>query len=802
MANILKAFLLIFLATFDGQASAIDSLKVVQFDCTQEGKIANCRIQTAGKVAENDVLFLSSVSDSDIAKSGDIELGRTGYFLNSPFYAMIIPRIYSLEKILGQDSPTISIRAESILGDSAGLSQTQSEVRIISLSDAKILAVRFITIRIIALIALGVLFAFAFTGLRRDVADGWQWPWIGIAVFVPSSAFFILSMVKIPRMLIPSVLSPVQYYLLHAGMELAAIWALTDLIRRVNFTDRASIIPLSFEPYAARISSCIHHGSAIVGILLLANHSKFGIKFAHSYAVFLQSVGLLLIPLIRLGKTPIRRLLSRSMPGSLLVLLSTIISAIVFARDAVTYLWLHESGTQYYIHYMFGLTLAAIGYRSFEFRRCLYLSDIFSKTCRQEISSAVATPERGDALCKTILQVDTFARVSLVSIKNRNSFLVASGGSLALPPDDTPRPPGPMVEIAMSGGGMFYAPDLLELGADLASKGIKRACLIIAIKQMGEVIAALAIMAEEGRKISPTKAKILELAASALSLEVEAIIEKTVLEKIRGQFESVAKCTAGIVFENTDAWGRIKKISGISRRTIVTADGLKTTKVAELALTSAHIWNCVTAYKRELYATWFAFQEVFEYLSKDVRGDDFWAISPREFRNPILQALGPEAAGILLAHFIEKHARMISSKPEYRSVGFFGAHVAVGAAEIKIITLGIQSRQCIDVDAPYMSRLHRIRSEAQPGSILVDSDDKQTEKALRMETLFSGQKPFVFAANELPFKDLASLPKVALVTEISESPEIIGLEKLALNLANEPKQHQQRLEPDGVQIAG
>jgi hypothetical protein len=188
------------------------------------------------------------------------------------------------------------------------------------------------------------------------------------------------------------------------------------------------------------------------------------------------------------------------------------------------------------------------------------------------------------------------------------------------------------------------------------------------------------------------------------------------------------------------------------------------------------------SYKREVYAFWMAIKDVFELLSKDVRGDDFWVLTPQTFQSPILFQLGSERVGLIAAFLFEEICREISFRPEYLPLKRTGAHVAVCADEITIISLGTEHSVCLDVHAKSMSKIHRIRGEADPGSVLVDLNDKLLAKALMDSTIFEVRKsPLNIDENSFP--DLQALPQLATLTGIKYNNELQSLKDQAIALA-------------------
>src|SRR5262249_52346545 len=109
---------------------ATPTLSVRGFECTRNESKAVCFIDFKGTVSKDQFLYISQVSDADRAYFGMHEIGRTGYFFDSPFYAHYVPRTYSLRELEGVVDPMIEIQAQGLFAaEDVGLSHIDSEVR-------------------------------------------------------------------------------------------------------------------------------------------------------------------------------------------------------------------------------------------------------------------------------------------------------------------------------------------------------------------------------------------------------------------------------------------------------------------------------------------------------------------------------------------------------------------------------------------------------------------------------------------------------------------------------------------------
>jgi hypothetical protein len=270
-------------------------------------------------------------------------------------------------------------------------------------------------------------------------------------------------------------------------------------------------------------------------------------------------------------------------------------------------------------------------------------------------------------------------------------------------------------------------------------------------------------------------ARVFELSTHTLSVEVAAALSLALTEERASELQAIASSTSGIVLENTDSWGRLRNDYPTSRRVILSADGLKTTYLDQVGKGSQVIWDLFRSYKQDIYAYWFALKDAFELVSKDVRGDDFWLLSPQTFKNPLLRELGPEVVMLYVAHAVEAHARLVSVSPEYSVLARGGTHVAVSADKIEIIPLGTLQSTCLDVHATKMSTLHRIRGAANPGEVLIDVEDPALFAAATGSPLLRTGPANIDLSFSDHFPDMQRLPKTLALFGVGTHPE---LEKL------------------------
>lgn len=777
----LRWWILLALLPVAGESATIRS-----FDCEKMGThAARCRIQIDGKIEKSDSLFLSHVNDVDTLRFGETKLGATGYLAGRRYYARFLPRVYSLEAIAGADSPLLTLDVESLLGPGAGL-PPGAKVKVISSGYPLYKVLGPLALRVLQV---GLLFALAaslFGWIRVKATDGWSYPAHETFWFHSGLILFLFSMTELPRVFVPSWISGERFFFLQAIASSIAMWSLAILLLESRFTSRSSI-ERSFVPTPPAAVRLGIHGAFLAALLLLSGKFGGGYKSSHSLALFIQTLALAFAAPGVWLRTEWRRAWKRSSVVSLLHHFSLAWLAVCFAYASIRYHFFQISNTPM-VEVSGYLTLFLAAWRVDRFKRAVQLSREFTEYCRARLSTLATGEERIRALADLIQDETSAARVSLISVQDGEGLVLASSGPDAIPfkHRKDPRPLGPFLKRVCRERHILYAPVAEELGRALIDKGLKHSSLAIPVTQGHEVRAVLCVMANEDERIPPFDAAVMELSAHSLSLEILSAVAQSLSEEKATQLRSITRIASGLALEHMDSWGRLAAPNGKEKRFIVSADCVASTSIGEQASRSPLLENMYQRYKTELYAVWFALRQSFEFLSKDVRGDDFWAVSPKRFQNPALTGIGEEKAALLLAHLLEKHARHLSLRDEYRALGLFGARVAVSAVDLRLLALGTPDAQCIDIDSPDMARLQRIRASAQPGEILVRVDGGSFAAALSQPDpiRLHGVRRVPVGSSEMP--GLLDFPEIlAMLAITTERKELRRLENGALEIARE-----------------
>jgi len=741
--------------------------------------LGSCRYTFDGSLIDpnRDVLFLSEVSDADITFVNSIEVGRTGYVFEQPFYLGFLPRIYSFPKVSSAPFYEVEVQAKSLSWTKPGLPEG-SLVVVTDLGTAIQKYLYIVLPRIIGVFLLGLVFSFLFERSSTSV-DEWVYSRKFECLTYVGAGLFILSMLKIPRVLIPFFLSAFSYYKLHILVEGLAVWALGAYLASSRF----KINGLSYKEFY------LPKDSYAIGVLLIFSHFALGANFLvfslpeitnirdfHAKLIFVQAFVLLALVFFSFVRMYKENIFERLILYNKMLFLFTAFISIVLIRDATVYAFLTNSNRSYYVQHFFGALLFMFFLRQRSILRMSTRSKATADEMRMSLSNISDGMEQVRFLCDQLAKKWNFARVSLVSVIEDQGLLMASSGPEAFKVDNKPRELGALLKRVVDSKLQVYE----VKGSSLSRGGLNGdyncSCLFLPIIEKETVKAVLCIKAFSKVEIPPKVALELRLSTHQLTLEIGFAMTEGVLQQRVEQLKSLAISTSGIVFEATDAWGRISENFAEKERVIVTSDGLKTTFLSENCLVSPVLWSLYTSYKRDLYSIWFALRQQFEFISKDVRGDDFWSLSPREFRNPFLQKLGQEKVGVILGILLDRYCRMLTFSENYRVLGLSGAHVAVGKALLPIIILGTKDSRCVDIDSPYMSRIQRIRSEAFPGRVLIDCSSAELREALNDSELFPIMKKYL--ANKSMFADLKNLPDLV---EIGDFSSVAGIDELEEN---------------------
>lgn len=756
-------------------AATVSSYSCLEFP---RKKSAECQIHLSGIVKSEDVLYFNLGAESDIASFKSVELGRTGYVFARQFFALDIPRTYSLAPLAGIESPTLSVRCMTGQVADGLAEQSKRIVRIISADEAPAIWVNGMlhgflvpVIFVLLSVTLGTL---ALAGARRPINDGWSWNPNIIRLFFFVLLFYEISMSRLPRLLTPWLISLEVYEAFHGVLVSCVRWCLADLVLTSRFLDLGD--PHELPKHKSNFQA---FRIVLFFTFVICSAAANIVHPLPLYIVVLLQTSLAVVALVlRVMSTDFSYIRTRALLGSQLFAVVLILAVFACVRDAVVFsFW--PTGNNYFVaKYIYLLTFAAWYYRALEFSKCNNLGAQISATARQALQSGTSAHEKLSELCKILYATWGSDSVQIIAIR-KNETLVLACAPFELPMKQTPQPSTSAMSILLD----RKIPTLIHY--DL-SEGSRQPTVLfmIPILQKSQLVGGIEFWSKAANFPSPQKLQILRAAAITLQLEALSAISESITERQLDQIQDLMRGMSGIVLEHSNSWGRILTSTHPVRRIILSADGIKSTHVDQMGRSSPGLWALSRSYKRDLYAHWFAVKETFELLTRDIRGDDYWLFSPVRFQNPFLRELGAERVVLIAALLIEEQCRILCNTPRYLPLGRTGAHVAVGSDVIELLEVGTANTLSRDIHGNGISRLHRIRAVSSPGAVLVDCDDPLLQKAAFDERFFiSGRFPIGDTDENIP--DLHEVPSVGQIFSLNYSPELQGLRTSSYEIARQ-----------------
>ncbi|RZA07218.1 MAG: hypothetical protein EOP11_08320 [Proteobacteria bacterium] len=517
---------------------------------------------------------------------------------------------------------------------------------------------------------------FVFRGMGRTLPDGWsyakteeRWLLSGLLAFLLLSRERSLAAVP--------TLWPASFHEMAAlSSLLVATYALHGILSRASFrdqlcVDRGAPRPVAGPPYHLAALSLL------AGLFILAS--------GHPGRAEL-SFGTLALPLcITLYRavkfTEWKRIRKRSTLASiyyfygLLAFTSAMILLPLFS-------WLGLVSFQAPAITLSAACLSLSVLRERAFARRMRRARALVEECRQELNLHAAAQPRLQALCGFVESEWGAVRVSLISVNANMGLVIASDGPDALPMEGRaePRRLGPFLRRVCREGHILYAPMAEELGHEFQAQGLKHSSLAVPFRQEGSIRAVLCVMAEEGERIPPGEGLILETFARELGLEILSATAQFVAEERAAKLYALAKQSDSIAVEHMDNWGYLHLPNAGEVRFLV---GAKVEPAAGLSRHPSPLLQQVhAAYAGELKNLWRSLALAFEFVPRESQGV-LWMVSPREFQNPFLHALGPERASLALCQLLAKLSLQQAEKDSFLLLGGTVPRIAAGPVEVR-----------------------------------------------------------------------------------------------------------------------
>ena len=509
---------------------------------------ARCKIFLEGVVSERDLLFISRVEDRDELLFENQVIGNTGNILGRTFHAGFFPRVYSLSAIAGRKDAVLSIHAWGNLGKSAGI---PSRAKVKMIDDHyplwKILGPG--ALQILSFLFLGWIGLFAAAGSRERITDGWIYSPDDMRTLLGGLAIFLILRHEVSGLFVPLIWSSETHLFSQQVALFAMLWAANQLLLGGRFFDRSSIEqPRSKFP--ARWLPRIAHLALILSLGTLASFRALSER-EQALLLAVPLVPLMLAQIKALMDLEWRKAVKRSTPSPFLFHLSLLALPYAVISTAAS-AWFSYGGDLGWLDFSGWAILLLAGLRRRSQNRIREMARILAADCRMKMLEHHSAGFRLRIFTEFVAEDWGAARVSVLSINQDTGLVLFSAGPDALPEGNrfTPQKLGPFLRRACKRGRMLYAPVAEELGQDLQSQGLKHSSLTIPISQENQVRAVICMMADEGERIPPQDANLLEDFVDLLSLEILSAAEQTVSDQRTLQLMNIARTADALAVEN------------------------------------------------------------------------------------------------------------------------------------------------------------------------------------------------------------------------------------------------------------
>lgn len=759
----------IFLGSFILCLSAAEAAQVKNHHCERAGTKAVCRIELEGEVSSEDRLFISRVHDRDRLVYRGREIGSTGSLLGREFQAGFLPRVYHLAPIEGEMSPTLLLEADAGLTNNAGI-PASARIKIV---DSKYPLRKILGHAVFQFFTFGLLIllsVYLIAWLRQRISDGWIYPKEELRWFVGGLSCYLILRHEVSELFVPLFWSA-QGHLLAQRLALSiTLWNLTVLILQGRFSDR-SCVERSRPRSPTKTLSRMADLALFVSLLCLACLPRMS-EF--------MATCLLAIPLVPLAiafsravqELEWRRVFKRSSAAPLFFHLGlmTLPTGVCAAAGLALY---RGHGNQNPVEYAAWAVLLLAGLRLNSFMKTKEKSRLLSWDCRELLMEHAHGSARLQALCDFVADEWGAARITVISVEDETGLVLASAGPEAIPEAmrTEPRRLGPFLRRVCKQSHILYAPVAEELGQDLQNEGLKHSSLAIPLYQEKQVRAVLCMMADEGERIPPNDAAQLEILVETLSLEILSAVAQQVAESKNQHLMNIARRADALAVEHLDHWGHFHHTKEIETRVVLGGDCVPAPLFFEQLKKSPLLGKIWQTYRTECRTLWTAIAMSFEFIPKDNR-DDFWVISPREFRNPLFRELGAERVAVLLATALERHSRALAARECFSVLGYCG---------VRLVTSKVHLRQstwhgsAIEIDSDDFTVLLELRQRAHPGTILFHGP----------QTILTEPGRSAFSCRARPWEVTETRQIFSILSATADKKEIRKIESHALEKVRE-----------------
>lgn len=752
----------------------------IPWECEKntDPKISVCNIYIDRNVTIGEYLFIQNISDIDQLYDGDSLIGFTGYFshpsLERRFYSQFLPRLYSLDALANRNIATLKLKSEAVLSDTVGLSKDNSIVKITTLEDGISSYVSAVW-KTFILFLLPLLF-FSILGSKTVFSEKFnaKLPPFLMLFSTLSAMFFTLSMSRVPRIAIPLLFDGATYFRIHAFFSISLIFSLSMiavLIKRVRH-------PKEFDSISSKLLLFLYFFSllCISGLLERA----FQTTLTNAYRVAFGTASFSALILLSNYRTLLKGSCGRlELPPEIFFRLMLLSLPLLCLRDAYIFYFFHQSGTQYWLH-PFGLIFLGLAALSTKLNfHILRKSEQIGSNIRLDLAKSPSAVERGIAF-KTHLKKEFGALDVEILINDIQGVTQLLGSMDSCQSDIQTAILKEFSKKQLRHARMPRSPEKNELWLGRYKEQILTMLPIIFDNR---VIGAVALVMSNSNP-NPFKLRLrlnyIRNLADVLKLEILSLFNETKADEKSRELGNILKLTSGVITEYLDGDGRFSADGVITRRIVVSADLIESTRAAKRATNLSRFSLLFEKALDSVYDQWLRTRDSYGFISRDPRGDDFWALSKdvsnisETDRNEIL------LRGIELGLSIDSIASEVFSDPRFRFLDVPGARTIVSVGSLTLRIRGSGAVRSVDAYSNELSVISKLRRLSTPGSVVIAVFENQ-ESAINSLQHTSGDR-FIFSKIPIPPEithELALEPllfRVAVRYAIkSETPEVSKL---------------------------
>jgi hypothetical protein len=488
------------------------------------------------------------------------------------------------------------------------------------------------------------------TWFRQKIRDGWSWD-----KYAHRSVFFSLLGCGIfyhywPEHLFPSVATH-WWLLLESIFHVCATWSVTTLLLKLQFKDPYEL--RRHRPYKQKQNNIF---------LWLNDILCCGALFSLPWFSFSQDILVVLAAFLTARRIDWSYCFHRSRSRSFLYFTAIMLLGFTIPMHKESLLHVLSCWTLF-------LGLARLRSQLAAQREARALI----KYCRHNMQEEKQGIEKLHALCSALQDEWALARVTVVSIQNREGLLLASAGPNALQSDPgEARKLGPLLRRLCSEANVLYSPVAGDLGEESISHQLRHSSLALPLLFKNEVVAAICLMADGEETIDRQESLVMEITINQLTDDILTATSIAIHERREQRILKLAKNSNGLLYEGINSSGKI--LSAQTQERLVVR--------AEVDCCNGILPNLEDRYRQDVWVYWSSLREVFEFLPFERKDACMWAISPSRFESPYLQTLGAETAGIILAELFARHAELVARDEGFRALNIRAAKILVGQGNI------------------------------------------------------------------------------------------------------------------------